>query len=386
MRKELKGFFLMRYKRFKGEKKGGYLALLILAAVVITCLAYPFFYSALLKKEFNPNNLIRVSDFKSNGETREGFAVFSGKLASLQGTTLKLQAGDGDTLWERRMDIKEPFIAALEDIIAVADMEKGIIYGIDGQGQDLWQTAPASGIIRMGTDGRHIWVISRQRERAVVEVFNQSGIKISYLQIDGAELTGVSVSREGAFTAVSTASVKDGSITGSVILYNSDGAILWAKSYRDSLVMGIGFADEHSLIILTEETLMSLSTGGDIRWQREIEGYITRLLLTDKGVTAINLSDDYRSGVPGSGTDETVLYDREGNQLGRFRHNERITGLTEGQHCIGIYSGRRLKKVPLDGREESDKEFDGDLMAVYLLENNFIAYISADKLYFESVL
>ncbi|NLO25278.1 MAG: hypothetical protein GX114_03935 [Clostridiales bacterium] len=375
----------MRHKRFKGEKSKGRLAFLILAAIVITCFAYPYFYSALLKREFNPGSLIRVSDYKGDGGTGEGFAVFSGKLVCLRGTTLKLQAGDGSTLWERHIDIKKPYIAGLEEIIAIADVDKGVIYGIDGQGQNLWQVTPSNGIIRMGADSHHIWVISRHQQRTVAEVFNQRGMETSYLQIDGAEVTDVSVSRDGALIAVSTADIKDGSITGSVILYNSESSILWAKSYRDSLVLGIRFTDEGSLLVLTEKALMGLSEGGDVLWRSEVEGYITRALLTDKGAAAITVSDDYRSGVPGGGSDETVLYGREGIQMGRFRHGERVTRLVEGQDCIGIFSGRRLKTVPLGGKGMPDKVFDRDLAAIYLLENNYVAYISTGKLYFEPV-
>ena len=121
------------------------------------------------------------------------------------------------------------------------------------------------------------------------------------------------------------------------------------EAIEDSLVLGIRFTDEGSLLVLTEKALMGLSEGGDVLWRSEVEGYITRALLTDKGAAAITVSDDYRSGVPGGGSDETVLYGREGIQMGRFRHGEWVKSLVVGQDCIGIFSGRRLKTVPLGG-------------------------------------
>ena len=235
-RKESKGFFQMRHKRFKGEKSKGRLAFLILAAIVITCFAYPYFYSALLKREFNPGSLIRVSDYKGDGGTGEGFAVFSGKLVCLRGTTLKLQAGDGSTLWERHIDIKKPYIAGLEEIIAIADVDKGVIYGIDGQGQNLWQVTPSNGIIRMGADSHHIWVISRHQQRTVAEVFNQRAWRPRICRLTVLRLRMFRFPGRCLNSGVHRR-YKDGSITGSVILYNSK-APYCGRSYRGQLGFG----------------------------------------------------------------------------------------------------------------------------------------------------
>ena len=375
----------MRQKRFRGEGKGKYLAFLILAAVIITCFAYPYFYSALLKTKFNPNNLIRVSNFEDHPEARQGFAVLSGGLVSLQGSTLKLQAGDGRTLWQKELNLQEPFIAAFGETIVAADMKNGEIYGLDRLGRNLWVSKPAGGIIRMGVDKEYVWMRTRHEELAIVEVLDKDGKESAYLQVGEAEVTGVSVSRDGSLIALSTAGVKEGSITGSAVLYRKDGSIVWAKSYRDSLVMGIKITNDGDVLVLTETMLFCLNAGGDIKWQKSIAGYIIRALLTDDGVSALTLAGDYRSQIPGKTEQETVLYDKKGNDLGRVAHDEEIIGLAEGQGCIGMYSGRRLKVVPINGGDVVDKKFDRDLMAVYLLENGFMAYISAGKIYFEPV-
>ncbi len=375
----------MRQKRFKQEGKGKYLAFLVSAAVIITCFAYPYFYSALLRTEFNPNNLIRVSNFEGHPEARQGFAVLSGSLVSLQGSTLKLQAGDGRTLWQKELNLQEPFIAALGETIVAADMKNGEIYGLDRLGRKLWDSKPAGGIIRMGADKGHLWMRTRHEELAIVEVLDKDGKEKAYLQVGEAEVTGVSVSRDGSLIALSAAGVKEGGITGSAVLYRRDGSIVWAKTYRDSLVMGIKITNDGDVLVLTETTLFSLSAGGDINWQRNITGYILRTLFTDDGVAALTLAGDYRSQIPGKTEQQTVLYDKKGNDLGRIDHNEEIIGLSEGQGCIGMYSTRRLQVVPINGGDIIDKKFNRDLMAVYLLENGFMAYISADKIYFEPV-
>lgn len=373
----------MRHKRFRGESKGKYLAFLVVAAVIITCFAYPYFYSALLRTEFNPNNLFRVSNFKDYPETRQGFAVFSGNLVSLQGTALKLQAGDGRTLWQREISLQEPFIAALGDIIVAADMESGVLHGMNGRGENLWKAKPSGSIIRMGVDKEHVWMRIRHEKLAIVEVMYKDGKEAAYLQVGEAEVTGVSVSRDGSLIALSTAGVMDGSITGSAVLYRKDGAIVWAKSYRDNLVMGIKITDDGNVLVLTERMMFSLSAGGEVNWQRDIDGYITRALFIDEGITALTLSEDYRNGIPGNVEQETILYNKNGDSPGCFGHPERIIGLVEGQGCIGIYSGRRLQVVSLDGEKVADKKFDRDLVAVYLLKDGYIAYISAGKIYFE---
>ncbi|NLZ92171.1 MAG: hypothetical protein GX918_09650, partial [Clostridiales bacterium] len=304
---------------------------------------------------------------------------------SLQGSTLKLQAGDGRTLWQKELNLQEPFIAALGETIVAADMKNGEIYGLDRLGRKLWDSKPAGGIIRMGADKGHLWMRTRHEELAIVEVLDKDGKEKAYLQVGEAEVTGVSVSRDGSLIALSAAGVKEGGITGSAVLYRRDGSIVWAKTYRDSLVMGIKITNDGDVLVLTETTLFSLSAGGDINWQRNITGYILRTLFTDDGVAALTLAGDYRSQIPGKTEQQTVLYDKKGNDLGRIDHNEEIIGLSEGQGCIGMYSTRRLQVVPINGGDIIDKKFNRDLMAVYLLENGFMAYISADKIYFEPV-
>jgi hypothetical protein len=265
-------------------------------------------------------------------------------------------------------------------------MKNGKLYGLDRLGRNLWESKPASGIIRMGVDKEHLWMRTRHEELAIVEVLDKDGKETAYLQVGEAEVTGVSVSRDGALVALSAAGVKEGSITGSAVLYRRDGAIVWAKTYRDSLVMGIKITNDGDVLVLTETTLFSLSAGGDINWRRNISGYILRALFTDDGTAALTLAGDYRSQIPGKTEQETVLYDKKGNDLGRIAHDGEIIGLAEGQGCIGMYSARRLQVVPINGGDIIDKKFDRDLMAVYLLENGFIAYISAGKIYFEPVL
>jgi hypothetical protein len=376
----------MRYKRFNSERNNKYLIVLVLAAIVATCFAYPYFYSALLKTDFNPNKLIRVSGIKDNNELRQEFAVFSGKLASLQGTTLKLQSGDGNTLWQEELDIQKPLLAVLEEIIVAADTEKGIITGVDGKGKIVWESAAKGRLVRMGADKGYIWAITEYQRNTIVEILNINGESTAYLQLGEAEALSVSLSPDGSYIALSTAEVKDNRITGSIILYNDDSAIVWAKSYRDSLVMGVNITDEGFVHVLTEEMLTCLSLTGGIRWQQDVNGYITKALLTDKGITAMTLSEDYRSGIPAQKGQETVIYGKEGNKLGSLEHGQDIIGLVEGKDCIGIYSARRLQLADYNGKIVTDKEFDRDFVRVYLLEDNFMAHISAGKIYFEPYL
>ncbi len=376
----------MRHKRYKSENRGRYLILLVLAAIIITCFAYPYFYSTLLRMEFNPNKLIRVSDFKGHHEAQQEFAVLSGKLVSMQGTTIKLQNGDGSTVWQKEISIREPFIAALKDIIVAVDMEKGKLYGIDGQGKTLWEAATKGRPIRIGTDKEYIWVRTKYREQSIVEVLNRKGENIAYLQVGKVQAIGVSVSPDGSNIAVTTAGVKDNMIVGGIILYKRDGSIVWAKSYTDSLVMGVKITNEGFVLVLTEKMLVNLSIGGDIQWQKEINGYITKALFTDQGLTALTLSQDYTGAVSGRKGEKTVIYGKRGSSLEHVDHREGIIGLAEGQDYLGVYSARRLQMVSLNGKGVMDKEFGRDLVSVYLLENNFMAYISAGKIYFEPII
>ncbi len=376
----------MRSKRFKGNKRGRYLALLIFAAITVTCFVYPHFYAVLFKKEFNLDNLIRISGLNREREAQTAAAVISNKLVILKDKTLTLRGAKGDILWEKSMDLQEPIIIALKDIIAVADISKGVLYGLNDKGEELWQVTAPGGIGRIGADRGHIWIIENQRGVATaIDIYDQGGKEVSCVQIDNAQVTGVTVSRGGSFVAVSTASVEDGDIIGRIIVYKDDGAMLWAKSYRDVLIMDLKFIAGDALNVLTERALIGYNADGEMRWQEEIRGYIAKALLMDEGIVALNTREDYRSGVPIDKSGETLLYDKEGILLKKIPHSEGITGLVEGQDCIGIYSDRCIKFVTLDGKKVWDKTFKSDLLAVYLLEDNYAAYILGGKLHFEPV-
>ncbi len=376
----------MRSKRSKGNKRVRILAVLIFTAVATTCFVYPYFYAALLKKGFNPDSLIRVSDLKKERGIQTGAVIVSNKLAILRDKTLRLHGGNGDVLWTRPMDCQEPFIAALGNTIVVTDIEKGILYGLNDEGKELWQITTVKGIGRIGADGGHIWTIGNRQGTAIIEVFNQKGENISYIQIEGAKITGVSVTRDSSIVAVSTVGVEDGGIVGRIIAYKGDGTILWAKSYRDILVMDLKFTIEDSLHVLTEGALMSYNTKGKLNWQRKIHGYIIKALLTDEGIVALNVKEDYRRGVPIEEKGETLIYGKEGVLQNRFEHSERIIGLVAGQGCVGIYSDRHIKFASFDGKKVWDKGLNSDILEVYLLENNYGAYVFKGKLHFEPIL
>ena len=376
----------MRHRRYKERNNYKYLIVLVLAAIVITCFAYPYFYSALLKTDFNPNRLIRVSGFKDSSQTRREFAVVSGQLASFQGTALKLQSGDGSTLWQKEFEIEEPLLAALDNIIVAADTEKGTLIGIDLQGSIMWRETAKGRLLRVGTDRKFVWVVSRYQQDTMVEVLNDKGESAAYFSVGGAEVFSVSLSADGSYIVFSTAEVKDGRITGSIVLYNKDGTMEWAKSYRDSLVMRIKITDEGFIHALKEDALVCLDMDGSTKWQRDINGYISKVLLTNQGVTVLTLSEDYRNGVPGSVREETFIYDKEGGLQNLPDHRQYIEGLVPGEDCVGVYSARRLRLIDYSGKAVIDREFDRDLIAVFLLEDGFMAYISADKIYFESYL
>jgi hypothetical protein len=150
--------------------------------------------------------------------------------------------------------------------------------------------------------------------------------------------------------------------------------------------MRIKITDEGFIHALKEDALVCLDMDGSTKWQRDINGYISKVLLTNQGVTVLTLSEDYRNGVPGSVREETFIYDKEGGLQNLPDHRQYIEGLVPGEDCVGVYSARRLRLIDYSGKAVIDREFDRDLIAVFLLEDGFMAYISADKIYFESYL
>lgn len=375
----------MRHRKYKTQKKGKHIAALLLAAVLVTCFAYPYFYSIFLKTNLNPDKLIRVSDFADSNSPDGEFAVFSGKLVSLQGKILKLQSGSGDLLWQKELEVQRPMLTALDSVIVVADSQRGTITALDGQGNILWQNTVKGKLCRLGADEEFIWSMSNHQEFTVVEVFNDKGEDIAYLQVGDGEVLSVSPSAEGSHIVLSTAEVKDNRVTGGILLYNKEGTIVWAKSYSDKLVMGAKLTNDGFILALTEEQLLCLNMDGDTKWQRDIKGYISKVLFTAEGIMAVTLREGV-SGIPRTDQQQTLLYDQNGKRLGTLGHDRDIIGLVEGKDHIGIYSARRICLLDYSGKVVMDREMDMDLMEVQLLEGNHMAYLSAGKLYFEPYL
>ena len=156
--------------------------------------------------------------------------MLSGSLVSLQGTTLKLQAGDGRTLWQKELNLQEPFIAAFGETIVAADMKSGEIYGLDRMGRNLWNTKPAGGIIRMGADKEHVWMRSGRKNWRLKCWTGRE--ETAHLVLGG---RGDGVRLPTVLIALSAAGVKEGKITGSAVLYRRTGRLFGPRP-RDSLV------------------------------------------------------------------------------------------------------------------------------------------------------
>jgi hypothetical protein len=375
----------MRKRRYRRDGKWKYLIALAVMAILITYFAYPRFYSKFITIKFDPYKIMDISSYREGKGSYDDFAVFSGKLVHLQGEALKLIDGEGNLIWKKDIYVKNPLLCASRDYIVVCDADKGKLYGIDGNGEMKWDYSSPGKVEWIGCDKSFFWVKSIEQGKTIIEIINGSGERLAYLVAGKSEVVGVSVSNDGKYVGISAAEIKGNHIIGNLALYKRDGTIAWAKNHKESLILGLKITDDGNIIVLTEKSLIGYDLKGNVLWQRSIEKYISKALMLHEGVSVISVADDYRGWKPGKVREDTILYDEKGNNLGMYQLDDRISGIAEEQGYLALYSSRRIRLIDMKSREVIDIDLDKDIDKIYLLENDHIACVSRDKIYFDSI-
>ncbi|MBA1334712.1 MAG: hypothetical protein HPY66_2616 [Firmicutes bacterium] len=374
----------MRKKRYRKDNKTKYLIALTLLTVIITYFAYPHFYSKFVSVKLIPGDYFDIS-YQDGEDVYADFDTISGKLVHLQGDTVRLIDGEGNTVWSRTVNAKNPFLSASADTIAICDRETNKVYGLNEQGELIWEFTSAGKVERMGFDNSNLWVKSTKQEQAVVEVLNGNGEGSSYLAAGKTEVTGVTVSKDGKNIAVATADIKGGRLSCNVVLYKNDGSIIWAKDLTEDMVFGLKITDTGNIMVLSEKSLISYDIKGSILWQKPLKGYVSAKLLSSSGTSIVSLAEDYRMGIPGKIGEETFIYNDKGEILRTIAWKDRIDGISEGEGYAVLFSGRKIKLVSMLSGDIVDTDLDMDIGRLLLLTDNKLACISGNRIYFSDI-
>lgn len=374
----------MRRRRYRKDNKTKYLIVLTLLTVVITYFAYPHFYSKFVSVQLVPGDYFDIS----HREGEQGYADFdtiSGKLVHLQGETVRLIDGEGNTVWSRTVTAENPILSASADTIAICDRGTNKVYGLNGQGELVWEFSAAGKVEQMGFDNSYLWVKSTKQEQAIVEVLNGSGEALSYLAAGNTEVTGITVSKDGDNIAVAAADIKGGRLSCNVILYKNEGSIIWAKDFGEDMVFGLKATNAGNIMVLSEKNLISYDLKGSRLWQKPLSGYVSAKLLSDSGTAIVSVAQDYRTGIPGRIEEETVVYNDKGEILETISWKDRIDGISEGEGYAALFSGRKIRLVDMTSGDIVDVDLDMDIGGLLLLTDSKIACISGDRIFFNDI-
>ncbi len=375
----------MRTKRYRLQGKRKWIIILTVLAVILTYFAYPHFYSTFINVRLNPKELMEIASHRSQGVFSGAFEVYENQLLNLEKTGLKLFDREGNIIWNSPIKSGTPFLGMLKDCIVAADMDKGIVYGVNNEGKTVWSYESGGRISRVGADKNFMWIKAVHDGNNIVEIVNQKGEKTASLAFGKEEITGVSVSPDGEYVAVCTLGIQGRQLVSSLGYYRKDGAIRWAQKYNDIIILALRITDKGDILVLNEERVISLSNKGDIQWYHKLKGYVTKVLLSPRGFSLIATADDYGSGLPGSMDEKTLLFDGKGVIKGTYHLNGRIAGLAEGEGHAALFASREMKLIDLQGNEKAYMKFDRDVSRVFLLGDMSLAYVSGGDTYFSKI-
>jgi hypothetical protein len=371
----------MRTKRYKGNGRLKYIMVLSVVAAIASYLAYPVFFSDLIPLKADPYQSVDVSE---SGDV-DSFLPYAGCLLHLKGSMLRLLDGKGQKVWEVNLEGSNLGVFVIGDNIAIHNPQQNRLNGLNGDGNKIWSYSPSGSVKRISSDGRYIWIKYIKDGKGIIEVVNDQGHGVAYIPVGNVEVLDVSVSKDAKHIAVSAARLDDGQLTGSLVLYRPDGAIAWAKSHKDMLMLKTRITDDNKVIALAERGLSSYDIDGLPIWQRDIKGYISGVYITEQGYTALATVQDYRAGIPGKNPENVSLYDIGGNSIASYGFSDRLTGIAGADGFVVLVSGRMASVIDLSNGRAVKLDFASDINSVCLLDKNSLVCVSAGQVLFNSI-
>lgn len=374
----------MRVKRYKKRRRVRTVLLLAALALFFTYLAYPYFYS-FFNIKLNLYGLLRAGDSSTQKNGERVFQIFRDRLVCLQDGVFKMLDGEKNVVLESRLPENYNILGSAGDSIVAIDKGKGIIYGISGEGEVCWEFNLRGKMKRAEVDKDYVCILAQEDGEGFIQIIDGKGNSAVCLPVGNFEVLDISVSGDGRYIAISTLELHQKAILSKLVYYNRTGTILWSKEYRDNIVMKIEIADNQEVIALNEQSLAKFSSKGNIIWERKLDGYAAKALLSPTGLSLITLVEDYNMQQPANSNEKTQLFDERGNGVSEYTLEGKVLGLVEGEGCWAIYSSREIKLIDYRGRELASIHPRGNIERVFLLGNKYLIYISGGGFFSERI-
>ncbi len=344
-----------RKARRKKKRRVRWIRLLLFAVVVSAGAWYFISGGALLDipflKSFEPVRIYAIDI----GENSTEIAVEGEGLAVYDNGALAFYDLEGTSVWKKEIEAENPRLFANETYIVLADAEQGKLWRLNYAGEivnTLEKEFPLGGLYQ----NRENFLLYFGQEGNLLDVIDDKGKTITEITIPKGYILDAAISDSSNIIAVSTLSIDNEKYYSSILFYNLDGIVMAGNRYDGEIIFRTFFTPSDNLKALAGNRVFSMSREGDVLWEEELEGKLSRADLDDSGyvsmiVEAIN-GDMIYFGIGDDGifSKETVL-------------DEISTGVSFN----GKYGAAFMKKTVaifddngrLQGKIESDFEIEG---------------------------
>lgn len=299
----------------KINNKGKILAVVILLFIVLITLFSNSEFIDKLKAVFNNKNMILTKEENVDIILQDEnlYKVYDSYIVVQQEKNLNCYDLKGNIVWSHNILIENPLIYLGDDNIVIGNKEKGLIYAIGLNNEELWKfdcKQPIEYIYGQSDRVVIFTVFSEKLNQAMI--LDNNGQLLVNITIENEAILLYNISNNKDYFAITTMDL--GNMSNKMKLYSSDGYLIWDRLFENQFINSIDFIKKDGLLVTTDQKVLFFDYKNQLIWKRDIGGLLKYILI-----------DSHMNNI-------YVLYHDKGNYLE-----------------VIDFHGRTKEKISLDG-------------------------------------
>ncbi|MCT4565571.1 MAG: DUF5711 family protein [Maledivibacter sp.] len=367
-------------KRRKRLNKTRFLIfLLVVASMIFGVIKFTqFLITTLGNKGVNFKRVNTIEYIKRKDENRKVYIEsFNQYIFKFEQKKLHAYDKKGNMLWEKTLDIDKVIVKGNKDNIVVVDCFGGKMYYIDYEGEIKTEHNFGKEIMDMKINDSGYALVMLQEE---VSVFNSHGESISNFTIPNGEVIDGDLSPDNITIALTILVAEEKKFYSNILFYSLEGKVLAGKKFDNNVINKIFLISDKSLLVLSENSVLMLTSENNILWEKKFEETLNRGKLEDNELLVLNLVMKKNTIIDTKNKNIIGGLDLNGNILYKIPVAGEVLGLDTINDRIGVFTNRTIYIIDKKGNTILEKKINKDIKNIYWISKENLLVIYKDKL------
>lgn len=320
-----------------------------------------------------------VIQYDKNEDTT--IEAYENNIAIYNGGTLTVYNDQGGILWAKEQPAKAPKLVNSNQLLFLADREKGIVFCFDTLGNLLWTAESGQKIEDMVSNQGFLVMWSKEEvQGGTIFVYDSSGKKKGTIKLGKGDIIDGAISKDGSMIALSVLDVENDKIETNVILYGADGKLLGGNKYDNEVIPKLFFHSDNRLFNVSDHKLIAFDKGKGLLWSKEMDASLNKVSWNEEGFVVLSLVNNKKMIMDTKNRNYLMMMNIDGEEMGRVPMKGEILGVDTKGKNITAFTKRTLYFFSKAGKELGEKKVHSDIYGIHMLTNDRMVLILNNKL------